>query len=233
MRIRSKILDRLCGSFGAAVLRAWRRTLDVRTLSPLASADVNHPDHAGDYIYVAWHETILAMTLWGMPVLSKAVVLISQHQDGEYISQIVEHLGASTIRGSTKRGGRAALRELLQLGPNKHLGITPDGPRGPRRQFQAGAAYVASRIGRPIVPVGCGYSSAWRARSWDRFAVPKPFSALRVVVGSPVNVPAGLDSAGIEIWRSHLEKQLLECTAAAEWWAANGHPPGAQSRGAA
>ncbi len=219
MRIRSKFLNRLVGSVGATLMRGWRRTLDIRAWSPIPEADVCHPRHTGDYIYAAWHETILAFTIWGMPVFPKSVILISQHQDGEYISQIVEHLGASTIRGSTTRGSRAALRELLHLGPNKHLGITPDGPKGPRRVFQSGAVYVASRTGLPIVPVGFGFSNAWRANNWDQFAVPKPFSSLRCVVGWPIRVPPRLDSQGIEHWRARAEAAHLECSDLAERWA--------------
>ena len=63
---------------------------------------------------------------------------------------------------------------MLRLSRQAHLVITPDGPRGPRRQVQAGMVYLAARTGVPIVPVGIGYDRPWRTKSWDRFAVPRP-----------------------------------------------------------
>ena len=62
--------------------------------------------------------------------------------------------------------------------------MTPDGPRGPRRKVQPGAVFLAAQTGLPIVPLGVAYANAWRAKSWDQFAVPKPFSQLRESFGA-------------------------------------------------
>jgi hypothetical protein len=181
--------------------------------------------HSGEYIYASWHETILAFAFVGMPALYRTQVLISQHQDGEYITQIVERLGARVARGSTTRGGRAGLLEMVHARKHMHLAITPDGPRGPRRRLQLGAIYLASRTGLPIVPLGFGFSNAWRARSWDRFAVPLPFSQLVCLAGQPTQVPPHLSDAGHEYWRNHVEQCMLECTHAAEHRAVAGAWP--------
>ena len=55
-----------------------------------------------------------------------------------------------------------------------NLTITPDGPRGPRRQLAQGPVYLASKLGMPIVAMGFGYDRPWRFNSWDRFAIPRP-----------------------------------------------------------
>ncbi len=166
-------------------------------------------------IYAFWHESFLGPAKIRTPVK----VLISQSADGELIAQVCHHLGMGTIRGSSKRGGAQALLQLLRDGENTHVAITPDGPRGPRRQVKTGVVLLASLTGLPIVPLGVGFTHAWRFRSWDRFAIPRPFSTIAGVLGEPLTVPPDLDDAGIEQQRRRIEDALLAATRAAEQWA--------------
>jgi 1-acyl-sn-glycerol-3-phosphate acyltransferase len=75
---------------------------------------------------------------------------------------------------------------------------------------------LASRAGLPIVPVGVGYSRAWRARSWDRFALPRPFSRIVFVAGESVRVPADADREGLDHYRRLVEERMLQATEVAE-----------------
>jgi lysophospholipid acyltransferase (LPLAT)-like uncharacterized protein len=227
VRIRSRLLNRLIGVAGAGLIVAWRQTLDLRVSCPEPKLNPYDPRYEGEYLYAAWHESILACTFFGLPALSKAKVLISQHQDGEYITQIMERLRARVVRGSTTRGGLAGLMAMANVGKDTHLAITPDGPRGPRRRLQPGAIFLASRTGLPVVPLGFGFGNAWRARSWDRFAVPLPFSVVTCVAGRSICVPPALSRSGLEDWRDQVESSMLECTAAAECWAAGRDLPNA------
>jgi hypothetical protein len=83
---------------------------------------------------------------------------------------------------------------------------------------------LASRSGLPIIPVGVGYSRAWRAGSWDRFAVPWPFSRCVFVGAEAVRVPPDLDREGLDHYRRLAEARMLEATEAAEALAAAGGP---------
>jgi len=226
VRIRSQTLNKLIGVAGAGLIVAWCKTLDLRVSCPDPRLNPYDPRYEGEYLYVAWHESILAFVFFGLPALPRAQVLISQHQDGEYITQIIERLRGHAVRGSTTRGGRAALMEMAQVDKKMHLAITPDGPRGPRRHVQPGAVFLAAYKRMPVVPVGFGFSNAWRARSWDRFAVPMPFSTITAVAGQPIHVPPHLGPTGIEFWRAQVEASMLECTAAAEQWATGQYVPG-------
>jgi hypothetical protein len=219
VRIRSQLLNQFIGVIGAGVIVPWRKTLNLRISTP--DPRPNPYDHRfeGDYIYLAWHEAILALVFFGLPELPRARVLISKHHDGEYIAQIVERLRGHVVRGSTSRGGRAALMEMSMLPKKSHFAITPDGPRGPRRRLQAGAIFLAAHRQIPIVPVGFGFDNAWRARSWDEFAVPMPFSTLTAVADWPIHVPRDLGQGGVEFWRAQVEASMNRCTAAAERWA--------------
>ncbi len=217
MKVRPRAILTLIGMLGTPVLRGWLSTVRFMDRVPAPEVDPAHPLHRGRYIYVFWHESILAVV--GVRRPTNMTALISQHRDGEYISQIAKRFGIHVVRGSTTRGGYEALVELEQSARTNHILLTPDGPRGPRRQLQPGAVFLASRTGLPIVPIGFGFANAWRARSWDRFALPKPWSVVTAVAGYPISVPAAAPGEDLEAWRGLAESALLECTEEAERWA--------------
>jgi len=224
MKVRSRAILKLIGLIGAPVLRCWLSTVRFSDRVPDPEVDPAHPLHRGRYIYVFWHEAILAVV--GVRRAANMTALISQHRDGEYISQITQRFGLHVVRGSTTRGGYEALMELEQAARANHILISPDGPRGPRRQMRMGAILLASRTGLPIVPVGFGFANAWRARSWDRFAIPKPWSVVTMVLGFPINVSSSAAGEDLEVWRRLAESSLLQCTEEAERWAAGLSPSG-------
>ena len=59
-------------------------------------------------------------------------------------------------------------------------------------------------------------------RSWDRFALPRPWSLGTCVTGAPISVPADLTKADLEEYRQRIEEELLRVTEAAERCAATG-----------
>jgi lysophospholipid acyltransferase (LPLAT)-like uncharacterized protein len=149
-------------------------------------------------------------------------MLLSQHRDAEILARVAYHLGFDCVRGSTYRGGARAIWELFDRSKRQHLTITPDGPRGPRRQMAPGPVFLASRLQLPLVLMGFGYDRPWRAKSWDRFAIPRPYSRARAVIGPPLMIPRDLNRSQIEQCRRRVE-HLLNCfTSEAEAWAAAG-----------
>ena len=74
-----------------------------------------------------------------------------------------------------------------------------------------------------MVAVGFGADRPWRiARAWDRFAIPRPFSRARAVVGPEIVVPDGLDRDGLEHFRQRIEALLNGLCDEADVWAASG-----------
>jgi lysophospholipid acyltransferase (LPLAT)-like uncharacterized protein len=220
MKIRHPLAYKLGGLLGSAAIAAWMRTLDYRVAYYDPAVDPARPECRGQKVYVFWHEYLLfPLALRGHCNLA---MLLSQHRDAEWVSQIARRMGFEFVRGSTRRGGVAALRTLLRKCRDMNLAITPDGPRGPRRRLAAGAVYVGSRLGLPLVCLGLGYDRPWRLRSWDRFAIPRPFSRARSVVGPPLHVPPHLDRRGLEAYRQMVESVLQRVTAEAEDWARSG-----------
>ena len=136
------------------------------------------------YILAIWHGRILTtMLAWRDRGL---VSLISENFDGEWIARVSAHFGFGAVRGSSSRGGaRVLVQAKRQLESGHSLLITPDGPRGPARVAQPGVLLAALRSGTVILPMAMHASSAWQAKSWDRFTVPKPFAKVCVAFGEP------------------------------------------------
>jgi lysophospholipid acyltransferase (LPLAT)-like uncharacterized protein len=215
MKLRDPRWIRLVAFLLGLVVRAWMGTVRVRLRNHDHHEHPGREPARGRFIYAFWHESLLSPIKFRVPVHA----LISQHADGELIAQVCGHLGFGTVRGSTTRGGMRALLELREVAGRSHLMITPDGPRGPRRRLQLGVPLLASATGLPAVPVGVGFTRAWRFRSWDRFALPKPFSTICLVVPGSLAVPPDLDRDGIEEHRRRIEERMLAATAEAEAWA--------------
>jgi lysophospholipid acyltransferase (LPLAT)-like uncharacterized protein len=62
------------------------------------------------------------------------------------------------------------------------------------------------------------FRDPWRARSWDRFAVPRPFRAACAVAPEPVVVPSDADRDELESYRLEVERRMNTATDEAEDW---------------
>ena len=150
-------------------IRTLHATLRVRHVR--AENLVNTPR----YILAFWHGHLLLMlhSRWHGPI----AVMSSRSRDGEYIARVFPWYGVDVVRGSSSRGGIAALRGLLRKARDgKNIVFTPDGPKGPARVAKDGVVYAARSSGLPIVPIafaakkksssapGTGWSSRIRSR---------------------------------------------------------------------
>ncbi len=180
-------------------------TLAARTLRWRVEGEANLRLMAGEkpIIVVFWHECLPAMPIFWLRakrlgMTRPAVVLASQHRDGQLIGRAVQHMGIALVSGSSSRGGAAGLRGLLKaLDNGVHVGLTPDGPRGPRRTAAPGAAQLAGLSGVQILPCGAVTSRAKTLDSWDKMRLPLPFGRGALVCGAPVNVSREDWEAGV------------------------------------
>ncbi len=220
MKIRNSFLIRFLGFLATCLIRLWVRTIHLK----IVNCDAN--THPGDFrhkrfLYSFWHESILAMPHFH----TRIHILISHHTDGEFITKVAQCLGARVVRGSTSRGGTEALLKLLKISQSSHLLVTPDGPRGPRRRVHIGLLFLAAQTGLPIVPCGVGYKKFWRARSWDRFVLPAPFTSGVFLFGPAIHVPKKINRRTLESYRVLVEQRMQELTETAELWAAGERMP--------
>jgi lysophospholipid acyltransferase (LPLAT)-like uncharacterized protein len=215
MKLRHPWLIQGIGIAGACLVRVWMNSIRPQYDYAASGPQPVNPRQQR-YIYAFWHESMLATTLFRTRIRA----LVSHHADGEIIAQIFRHLRIGTIRGSTNRGGVGAMIRMVKASCDSHIGILPDGPRGPRRVVQPGLILLAKLTSLPIIGVGVGFTKAWRFSSWDRFAVPAPCSSVRIVTTTPLSVPERINSKEMEGYRLELERRMLFATDDAERWAA-------------
>ena len=217
MKLESPLAISATSLVSTACIRQWMGTLDYRVDFGDPTVDPVHPDYRGSKIYVFWHENILLpLYLRGH---SNIAMLLSQHHDADILARVATMMGFGTVRGSTFKGGSAALRELAGRAERENLTITPDGPRGPRRRLAPGCIFLASTMRIPIVAMGFGYERPWRLGTWDRFAIPRPWSRARGVVSRAIQVPADLSRDDLERQRAGVERLLVHLSDDAEAWA--------------
>ncbi len=167
-------------------------------------------DSGKPFILCMWHGRFL-MFPCAWPRNRQIHMLISQHRDGQIISRTVGHFGLSTIAGSSSRGGTQALRSLLStLKSGGYIGITPDGPRGPRMRATDGVVAIARLSGIPVIPIAINSSRRKVLGSWDRFVVSLPFSRGVFLWGQPIEISRDADKDEQEAARLHIEDTLTK-----------------------
>ena len=212
---------RCLGLLGSAFYYRYMSTLDARYWSASPACDPKGCWVDRPYIYAFWHEYILLPV--GFFGNCKVAALTSEHRDAEFITHLSEFMGFRIFRGSTTRGGTKALRQMLDIGKSGyHITMMPDGPQGPRRKMSPVTIYMPSRLGMPIIPTGMGFDRPWRMNSWDRFAIPRPYSRARLIFPPPIFIPKDLKQDGLEYYAGIVEEALAAATREAEQWAQSG-----------
>ncbi|MGE4278612.1 MAG: lysophospholipid acyltransferase family protein [Magnetospirillum sp.] len=160
------------------------------------------------FIIAFWHgRLLLMMKFWQHSV--PIHILISQHRDGQLIARTSAHFGIASIAGSSSRGGAGALRAMLKvLKSGGYVGLSPDGPKGPRMRASDGVVILSKLSGCPIVPIAYSATPRWLLKSWDRFQVPKPFGRGQFIWGEPISIPRDASDDDVEQWRARLEKVM-------------------------
>ncbi|MFO8006480.1 MAG: lysophospholipid acyltransferase family protein [Candidatus Brocadiia bacterium] len=189
--LRQAARYRLAGCLGDVAVRALHATWQVQLLDPHGLAEGARTG-ARPILAVFWHRHLLTMMTHFRSY--RTCVPVSRSRDGEYAAHVLERFGMESVRGSTSRGSLGILTGLLRKARDGcNLAITPDGPRGPCFSVQPGVALIARRSGLPVCPVGVAPARAWEFASWDRFAVPKPFSRVAIAFGPSLDPAAYAD----------------------------------------
>jgi lysophospholipid acyltransferase (LPLAT)-like uncharacterized protein len=182
-------------------------------------------------VWCYWHSRIMgAHSIWPRDV-QPMLMLISLSPDGQFVARAAEMIGRLVVRGSSSKkkadGGasedKGALQAFRQMMAHAAgggcVGVTPDGPRGPRMRAQGGAVRVAKAAKVPLLPSAYAVKGARLAKSWDRFHIPPLFSQGVIVFGPAIHLPPKADEAALEAARLALEDALTAAMHVADDWA--------------
>lgn len=168
-------------------------SLLIRLLS-LTNKKVFHaPPSLGDkpFIMACWHGELLMIPYAYIKYKKnpKVKLLISEHFDGNLIAKTLNFFGFDTIRGSSTRGGaKALITSIKSLKSGYDLGITPDGPKGPRHHVSDGIIVMAQKAKVKITLVEIKPDSCWQLGSWDKFVIPKPFGTIHYYISEMIDI---------------------------------------------
>jgi lysophospholipid acyltransferase (LPLAT)-like uncharacterized protein len=197
--------------FGALVLKLLMRTLRVEVKDEAGFFAAEAPKSV---VVLIWHNRMLGLTAAfsrHYPARKGALVLTSASRDGAYLAEFVRNFGVDAVRGSTSRRGSAALLDMVRkLNDGYDVCITPDGPRGPRYSLGPGALLLAQHCKVPLMPLLIEYSSYWRFKSWDGFAIPKPFSKVEVTIMPFIKVAPTIGDGKFEAERLRVQTIMTE-----------------------
>ena len=223
MKIRRTLLTWFVSTAVVVTCRLIMRTLRIEFR--LANQESNPFTNSSPkrFLYCVWHDAIV-VPMFAAPH-PRTVALVSKHRDGSYLARGLKMIGVGTVRGSSKHGGTTAVRELLRSTHDKHIIVTPDGPRGPRRQMKVGPVFVSSRLGKPIVPTAFSYSRSWTIKAgWTDLSIPKPFSKVYAVTGEPIFVPADASRTELEAAAEYVQAEMDRLAVIADGLAAPARP---------
>ncbi len=195
--------------FAHHILKLYSKTIRPR----FENEDVikNHLENDGRVILASWHQRVFAGVYIPGRLKRPISVMISQSRDGDFAANIAKRLGVNPVRGSSSRGGRQALREMIDAVIRDRIaGHIVDGPTGPPHVIKPGLISMAQRSGAAICPAYAFYENAWIFNSWDRLMLPKPFSRVVIRFGPLESIPENMDSEEFERIRLHIEQKMIE-----------------------
>jgi len=192
------------------LVRLFHVTFRYRELNReiLDKAKAAH-DH-GAYVFGIWHQNLFAGIT--AQIGTPHVVIVSPSKDGQLVAVTCEKFGNIAVRGSSSRGGKKAMVEMIQLIKDGYpAAITIDGPKGPAQVVKPGIVEIAKQTGAMIVPYGVYAKDHWSFnKAWDKFRLPKPFTKVFIRYGEPIFVKPDLSIQEFDEICVEIQKSLIE-----------------------
>ena len=171
---------------------------------------LDHLAAGGSVVLCAWHQQFFSGIRHFRNYRNfTPCIMISQSKDGDIIAGVARRCGWHPVRGSSSKGGKAALTKAIgQLRQMKLAAHIVDGPQGPMGKVKAGAILLAQATDSVLVPFSVAAQKAWHFKSWDRFFIPKPFSRVTLRFGEMITMDRPWDAAAFEDRRVQLEEAM-------------------------
>jgi lysophospholipid acyltransferase (LPLAT)-like uncharacterized protein len=201
--LKQRLIIRIAGVVLYWLIRAIGATVKFEVIG------WEHHTEAEPLIYCFWHNRIpIATYFWKKRGI---VVMSSRSFDSEYIARFIQRFGYGAARGSSTRGARAALIQMIRaVRAGKSAAFTVDGPKGPIYEAKPGALLLAAKSGAAILPFSISLERCWRLPSWDRIEIPKPFTRAVVVIGERFYLKNGDDEEQQRRFQKALEELRQE-----------------------
>ena len=137
-------------------------------------------------IFAFWHGDLLMQPILYQNIRKEphAKVMISGHFDGRLLAKTLSIFSFEPLFSDKKSPTKLLFQALRAIKQGYDIGITPDGPRGPRHEASDGIVLLAQKMKAPIVFFHCIPTRYRQVKSWDKFVVPKLFGKLEFLYQS-------------------------------------------------
>jgi lysophospholipid acyltransferase (LPLAT)-like uncharacterized protein len=213
MRFWDNLKYSLVGWAAGVLLRLWFSTCRIEPLDNRLKDEFVRDGQSA--LMVSWHRAVI----YGVHFLArqcKAAALISLSKDGEYLARLARTMGIVPVRGSSNRGGKQALDELVRYmnsGAPRYAATVADGPRGPRYKAKKGMIVLSMRTRVPLLTYMWSCDNAWVFKNaWDKTMLPKPFSRIVITSGKSFTYPEKMSSEEMDAALIELEQELNRLT---------------------
>ena len=170
---------------------------------------INKLEKKENIILLIWHGRAMMIPAFSDKKYSMNA-LVSLHNDGQIIAELLKRYNIGVIGGSTSNNAKGAAIALMNsLKNNTSITIIPDGPRGPRMHMGMSPIFYAQKTGTPII---CATYSTKRGKivekAWDKMLLPIPFDKGCVTFSEPIFIPQNITQEQQEDYRISVEATL-------------------------
>jgi len=213
MKIRKKIIKNFFIQ-NFLVLLAILYIQFVKLTSKIRIENNHYPNkywkNGEPFILAFWHSQLM-MVSFSWSYKKKINILASGHSDGRFGAKVGNFFKLNNIQTSNENN-KLSLRSVFQLlKSQQYIGITPDGPRGPKEKVSEGIIKIAKSANVPIIPLGQWSSRNFTLKSWDSFLITLPFSKCNFVWGKGIEIPKNLKDDEIIDFQKIIKNKINEC----------------------
>ena len=210
MRIKKKLLKNffvqyILGFFTFLYIRAVKLTSSIQFENESIPKQFWNNDKP--FILAFWHSQLM-MIGFSWKKNKNVNILASGHSDGKFGAIVGKYFNLNNIQTS-KKNKSISLKSIFKLlNDNNYIGITPDGPRGPKEIVSEGIIKIAKSSKVPIIPIGFWSSKNFKLKSWDSFLITLPFSKCSFVWSKPLEIPNNIHKNQIQYYQKLLQEKI-------------------------
>ena len=210
MHIKKKLLKNffvqyILGFFTFLYIRAVKLTSSIQFENESIPKQFWNNDKP--FILAFWHSQLM-MIGFSWKKNNNVNILASGHSDGRFGAIVGKYFNLNNIQTS-KKNKSISMRFIFKLlNENNYVGITPDGPRGPREIVSEGIIKIAKSSKVPIIPIGFWSSKNFKLKSWDSFLITLPFSKCSFVWNKPLEIPYNIQENQIQHYQKLLQEKI-------------------------
>ncbi|MEC9369092.1 MAG: DUF374 domain-containing protein [Pseudomonadota bacterium] len=200
---------------GASLLGVYLKFVGLTSRFTLIGLDdfKNFTSKRETFCIALWHNRLSLMPMMRPHMPRQLSIIISGHRDGRMVGKVFETYGIEAIPARSGTNDMDAARAIVKASRQGHfIGITPDGPRGPRMRMKPFAVDVGRLCKSPVTLITGSPKRRIMFNSWDRFILPLPFNHIVLIWEEGPPVPDSFDSASAERYRQELENTLTRMT---------------------